>query len=50
MTKSGAIIQVPITTTSTKGTYDISGRKVGRKAKGVIIQKNEGSSRKVLVK
>ena len=45
-----AIIQVPTTTTSTKDTYDISGRKVGRKAKGIIIRNNNGTNRKVLVK
>ena len=44
------IVQMPETATETKDTYDISGRKVGRKAKGVIIRKGEGKSRKVMIK
>ena len=45
-----AVIEVPTTTTNTKDEYDISGRKVVRKTKGIIIRNNNGTNRKVLVK
>ena len=45
-----AVIEVPTTTTNTKDEYDISGRKVERKTKGIIIRNNNGTNRMVLVK
>lgn len=44
------IIERSETATETEDAYDISGRKVGRKAKGIIIRNNNGSIRKVLIK
>lgn len=44
------IITIPAVVTNTKEIYDISGRKAGRKTKGIIIQNNNGTNRKVLIK
>lgn len=44
------IEEVPATTIETGDAYDVSGRKVGRKAKGIIIRNSDGTTRKVLIK